>query len=154
MSWKDCDCGMARIRAEIERCSTCEIAAHTRELDEALAEVERLLGRAGESEGGDVSKPKWSSSFYAGAAEAARREADEAAKFDFRARAAQLAMAARDIAALESINAELVEVLAECVDRIDTFYGPPGSNHIDRELIARARAVLAKARGEYKEDME
>lgn len=94
-----------------------------------------------------MSKPKWSSSFYAGAAEAAKREA-EAAKFNFQARAAQLAMAARDIAALESINAELVEALAECVDRIDTFYGPPGSNHIDRELIARARAALAKAKGE------
>lgn len=43
---------------------------------------------------------------------------------------------------------DLYEALAECVDRIDTFYGPPGSNHIDHELIIRARAVLAKARGE------
>src|SRR5690606_7703523 len=56
MSWKDCDCGMARIRAEIERCSTCEIAAHkdeqiaalTRELDEAR----RLhMGQAGRAAG-------------------------------------------------------------------------------------------------------
>ena|SRR5690606_29610049 len=42
---------------------------------------------------------------------------------------------------------DLCEALAECVDRIDTFYGPPGSNRIDRELIARVRAALAKARG-------
>lgn len=38
MSWKDCDCGMARIRAEIERCSTCEIAAHK---DEQIAALTR-----------------------------------------------------------------------------------------------------------------
>lgn len=106
-----------------------------------------------DEEGGDVSKPKWSSSFYAGAAEAALREADEAAKFDFRSRAEQFAMAARDIAVLEAINAKLLEVLEEmdkaleeCVFEIDTRYGPPGSNRIDRELIERARAALAKAR--------
>lgn len=40
MSWKDCDCGMARIRAEIERCSTCEIAAHK---DEQIAALTREL---------------------------------------------------------------------------------------------------------------
>ena len=43
---------------------------------------------------------------------------------------------------------DLYEALAECVDLIDSFYGPPGSNRIDRELIARARAALEKARGE------
>src|SRR5690606_24407977 len=32
----------------------------------------------------------------------------------------------------------LYEALAECVDRVDTFYGPLGSNR-----IARARAALA-----------
>lgn len=50
---------------------------------------------------------------------------------------------------------DLYKALTECVDRIDTFYGPPGSNHIDRELIARALAALGKARGEkYKEKFE
>lgn len=53
-----------------------------------------------------------------------------------------------DDAHLIAAAPDLYEALAECVDRIDTFYGPPGSNHIDRELIARARAALAKAREE------
>ncbi len=105
-----------------------------------------------------MSKPKWNSSFYEGAAEAARREADEAAKFDFRDRAAQLAMAARDIAALESINAELVEALEEMVAalaRLEAIY----INDFDPEAVdaarptwlnaayEKARAALAKARG-------
>lgn len=48
-----------------------------------------------------------------------------------------------------SINmSELYEVFEECIDLIDTFYGPPGSNNIDRDLIVRARAILAKVRGE------
>lgn len=46
---------------------------------------------------------------------------------------------------------DLYEALAGCVDRIDTFQGPPGSNRIDRELIARARAAIAKAKGEEAE---
>ena len=106
-----------------------------------------------------MSKPKWNSSFYAGAAEAARREADEAAKFDFRGRAAQLAMAARDIAALESINAELVEALEEmdsALARLEAIY----ISDFDPEAVdaarptwlnaahEKARAALAEARGQ------
>lgn len=53
-----------------------------------------------------------------------------------------------EVKRLRAVVQDLCEVLEECVDEIDTFYGPPGSNRIDRELIARARAVLAKARGE------
>ena len=64
------------------------------------------------------------------------RERDEA-----RAEVKRLRAAVRD----------LCEVLDECVYDIDTRYGgPPGSNNIDRELIERAYAALAKARGKEK----
>lgn len=53
-----------------------------------------------------------------------------------------------DDARLIAAAPDLYEALVECVDRIDTFYGPPGSNRIDHELIVRARAALAKAKGE------
>ena len=116
------------------------------------------MRRAGEGKGGDVSKPKRSSSFYAGAAEAAKREADEAAKFNFQCRAAQLAMAARDIAALESINAELVEALEEmdaALTQLEAIYisdFDPGAVDAARPMwlnVAheKVRAALAKARG-------
>lgn len=53
-----------------------------------------------------------------------------------------------DDARLIAAAPDLYEALVECVDRIDTFYGPPGSNNIDRELIERAHAAMAKAKGE------
>lgn len=58
-------------------------------------------------------------------------------------------IAGRRLARQFAAAPELYEALVECVDRIDTFYGPSGTNHIDRKLITRARAVLAKARGEW-----
>lgn len=41
------------------------------------------------------------------------------------------------------LGAELRDVLAQCIDRIDCIYGPPGSNNLDRGLLDKARAVLA-----------
>lgn len=50
---------------------------------------------------------------------------------------------------LRAVVQDLCEVLDECVFEIDTRYGgPPGSNNIDRELIERAYAAMAKAKGE------
>ena len=56
---RDCECGMAKILHNVKQCSTCEVADRmadeiatlTRERDEALAEVEKLLAaQAGEGE--------------------------------------------------------------------------------------------------------
>lgn len=51
-----------------------------------------------------------------------------------------------EVERLRAVVQDLCEVLEECVYEIDTRYGPPGSNNIDRELIERARAVMAKAK--------
>lgn len=48
---------------------------------------------------------------------------------------------------LRAVVQDLCEVLDECVFEIDGHYGGP-PNRIDHELIERARAALAKARGE------
>lgn len=51
-----------------------------------------------------------------------------------------------EVEKLRAVVQDLCEVLDECVYEIDTRYGPPGSNNIDRELIERAYAALEKAR--------
>ena len=54
-----------------------------------------------------------------------------------------------EVERLRAVVRDLCEVLDECVYNIDTRYGgPPGSNNIDRELIERAQAAMAKAKGE------
>jgi len=53
-----------------------------------------------------------------------------------------------EVERLRAVVQDLCKVLDECVWEIDTRYGPPGSNNIDRELIERAYAALAKAKGE------
>lgn len=53
-----------------------------------------------------------------------------------------------EVEMLRAAAQDLYEALDECVYEIDTRYGPPGSNRIDRELIERARAAMAKAKGE------
>jgi len=54
-----------------------------------------------------------------------------------------------EVEKLRAVVQDLCEVLDECVYDIDTRYGgPPGSNNIDRELIERAQAAMAKAKGE------
>jgi len=52
-----------------------------------------------------------------------------------------------EVERLRAVVQDLCEVLDECVYEIDGHYGGP-PNRIDHELIERARAALAKARGE------
>lgn len=71
-----------------------------------------------------------------------------AADFEIKRVTRERDKARAEVERLRAAAQDLCEVLDECVYEIDTRYGPPGSNRIDRELIARARAALAKAKGE------
>src|SRR5690606_26983943 len=119
---------IAALAAE-RNAADAEIERLTRELDEArddLDGIAEVLDADGVPQGADGHDGRrWTLSLRA-RVEYVIAERDEARA---------------EVERLRAVVRDLCEVLEECVDEIDTFYGPPGSNRIDRELIARARAV-------------
>ena len=112
----------------------------TKKMTELRAETDRLMRRS-------LHKTMWPDLEHQArmAALAAERNA---ADFEIERLTRERDEARAEVERFRATVQDLCEVLDECVYEIDTRYGPPGSNNIDRDLIERAYAVLAKARGE------
>ena len=110
-------------------------------LSELRAETDRLMRQS-------LHKTMWPELWHKARLAALAAERD-AADLEIERLTRELEEARAEVERLRAAAQDLCEALAECVYDIDTRYGgPPGSNNIDRELIERAYAAMAKAKGE------